>query len=293
MRIDLSYRPGPLVWLLIAGSLTACEAQFDVDLASSGYSEADELVLAIEGVDLLDEDGNEHELDASADDGVDVLPYADGDVLSLVSNGELAQGRYTGLRLSFADSGSALVMPDGGVYPIDIDNNLNFADIDIELDENDSASRIVVLEPRFSLHLSTTVSGHYSMTPVVRVIHPDRAGSISGTVDSALVRASVCQQGRSAAAGVAVYAFEGANVTPQDYVTGDDGSPVAAADVVVSSDGDSFHYDFPYLSAGRYTLAVTCNADAEDPRYDDGLIFWAATSVTLDEAESQTVSLSD
>lgn len=271
--------------------LCGCEASTSIDFASAGYAQADQIRVAIEGVDLLDDGGSEHGLDSDADDVVDALDYSSGDTLQLVDGAEIAQGRYTGLRLRFSGEGSALYTSDGAAYPIDIGSNLSFADMDMELDEGESGSRLVIFEPRFSLQASTSTDGHYTLTPVLRVVHPDRAASITGSVDDELVRSSACRQNRTLGSGVAVYAFVGANVTPQDYQRNSGASPVAAADVETADDGASFYYDFPYLSAGTYTLALTCNADSENPSRDDGLVFLAQSSVTVEENESQTVNL--
>ena len=279
--------------LLAAGGfvLSGCEAKISVDLAAAKYGTVDQVNLVIDRVDLLDEDGSNHEMDASVDNPVNVLDYTDGDTTSLLSGEKIAQGRYTGLRLQFADSGSDLVTSDGAEYPIDIGSDLAYADMDAELGDKDSTERLVVLETRFSLYPSTSVSGHYTLTPVLRVVYSDRSGSITGTVDEDLVRSTACQQGRTLGTGVAVYAFSGSNVTPQDYVQNQGSSPVASADVEVSSDSTTFSYSFPALTAGNYTIAVTCNADSENPTTDDGLTFLAKASVVLSEGESETVTL--
>lgn len=277
--------------ILVGVLLCGCEASTSIDFASAGYAQADQITLAIDGVDLLDDGGSEHELDSDADASFDALDYNSGDTLRLVDGADVAQGRYTGLRLRFSSEGSALYTSDGAAYPIDIGSNLTFADLDMELDEGESGSRLVIFEPRFSLQASTTTDGHYTLTPVLRVVHPDRAASITGTVDDELVRSTACRQSRTLGSSAVVYAFVGANAMPQDYQRNSGASPVAAADVKTADDGASFYYDFPYLAAGTYTLALTCNADSENPGSDDGLAFLAQSSVTVDENESETVNL--
>ena len=294
MSTDSLLRHIPVL-LLIGGCgiLAGCDAKITVDLAAAQYGDADKVNLAIEGVDLLDEDGSNHEFDSDANSTINVLDYSEGDTVTLVDDGKIAQGRYTGLRLRFAGSGSALVTSDGAEYPIDIGNALSYADMDADLGDKDSVEQTVVLETRFSLYPSTTVSGHYTLTPVLRVVRADRSGSIAGTVDDDLVRSDSCRQSRTLGTGVAVYAFSGANVTPRDYVQNQGGSPVASADVAVSSDSTTFSYSFPALAAGSYTLALTCNADSENPTINDGLSFLASSSVVLAEGESETVNLAE
>lgn len=293
MSIDTLLRCSRRLPLLLAGcaALSGCEAQITVDLAAAKFGDVDQVNVVIDEVDLLDEDGSNHEFATRVDKPVNLLDYTDGDTTTLVDGAKIAQGRYTGLRLQFADSGSELITSDGAQYPIDIGSDLSYADMDAELGDQDSTQRLVVLETRFSLYPSTSVSGHYTLTPVLRVVYTDRSGSIAGTVDEDLVRSAACQQGRTLGTGVAVYAFSGSNVTPQDYVQNQSSSPVASADVVVSSDSTTFSYRFPALTAGHYTIAVTCNADSENPTTDDGLAFLAEATVVLAEGESETVTL--
>jgi hypothetical protein len=296
MSIDRRYRlmsarALPLVLITGCVALTGCEAKMTVNLAAAKYGSVDQVNLAIDGVDLLDSDSSNHAEDSDADSVLNVLDYTDGDTATLLDSDKIAQGRYTGLRLRFADGGSYVETSAGAVYPIDIGNALTYADMDVDLGKKDSITQTVVLETRFSLYPSTTVTGHYTLTPVLRVVYTDRSGSIAGTVDEALVRSTACQQGRTVGTGVAVYAFNGSNVTPQDYVQNVGTSPVASADVVVSSDSTTFTYSFPMMTAGNYTLAVTCNADSENPTTNDGLTFLAQASVVLSEGESQTVTL--
>ena len=46
---------------------------------------------------------------------------------------------------------------------------------------------------------------------------PGQAGTVTGLVAATFVESVDCQAGRTAGTGVAVYAFEGTGVTPNDY----------------------------------------------------------------------------
>jgi len=82
----------------------------------------------------------------------------------------------------------------------------------------------------------------------------------------------------------AAYVYAGHNVTPDDI---DQSSPQGIAPFATSSityDNASMSYLFEaaFLPAGDYTVALTCNADAED--LDDGnddLMFFNIENVTV------------
>ncbi len=276
---------------LIALGLAGCEAKMSVELAATPLDDADRVVLAIDGVDLLDDDASNHALDSDTDAQIDMLEYTGGTAAKLVGGAKLAKGHYNGLRLRFADSGSAFYARDGAESPIDIAGSLAFADVDVDLGDNDSVSRLVVLETRFSLSRSTSGDGHDVLSPVLRVVDADRSGRLSGIVDADLVGSEACRQDRAPGAGVAVYAFSGLGIRPHDFVQGYSDNPVSSSDVSVSSDSSTFTYDFPYLVAGDYTLAVTCKVDGDNPTVNDALPFIAQASTTIGESESATLNL--
>lgn len=273
----------PFICLLTAG----CDPRLDLELSVSGMDDISALELEIDGVDLLDEDGENYDIGDSQD--LDLAEAFDGETLSLLSDEKLAEGRYTGLRLSFSDSVGSLVQDDGGTLDVEADSLSSYTDIDLEAGEDDALSRIVVLELRFSLS-DPGDGGTRDLRPYLRVLDPDTTGSISGSVAADLVEDGDCRQGRDAAQGLAVYAFEGEDVEPVDFLSGRDG-PVASTPVRAS--GDGYVYDFAYLEPGTYTLALSCDADGEDPLSDDGLSFEEAHTVTLKSATAELLDIDD
>jgi hypothetical protein len=129
-------------------------------------------------------------------------------------------------------------------------------------------------------------TGAYSLIPVLRAVDADTAASLHGTIDADAVQASACRQGRSAGTGVAVYLFERDTDALLDYKR-DRSGPVASARV--QADGNRYGYEFPYLLAGDYTIAWTCEADADTPDAEQSLSFEDDYSLTLEEGESQDV----
>lgn len=272
--------------------LSACEGELVVDLTDAPIDGASRVELAVSSVELLGSDGDTTTIDSEHTDSFDMLDYRDGERLRLVSaDGEL-DGSYIGLRVRFDDD-DAYVRMDGESVPIELLSAGEYADVDLSVDDNSSTSLVVDLDLRFSLIDQVDALGVYQMVPVIRVIDADSAGSIEGTIDADEISDSDCRSGRDLGAGVAVYAYEGAGVTPSDYY--DDSTvtnlaqPIGSADVAYDDDGDAWTYRFHYVAPGSYTVAWTCEADDEQPREDDGLLFRASADVSVGEAQTAVV----
>lgn len=131
---------------------------------------------------------------------------------------------------------------------------------------------------RKSIVSPPAVSGKSIMLkPVLRLVDNISAGSISGTVDSALI-AEACAD-PSTELG-AVYVFSGADATPMD-VSGAGTDPLTTA--LVSYADDTYGYEVGFLPMGEYTLAYTCDAAMDDPEAVDDLNFIGAAIVAVEE----------
>lgn len=270
-----------LPWLCLA--LAACEARVNVELGTTDLDGVSAVRVALEGVDLLDQNGELRTLDSGSDDVFDLRDLTDGQSLVLIDSAEIEATSYTGIRLRFADSGHRIELEDGTEAALSIDSTAAFADLDVEVGEDETATVLATLDLRFSLQQD---SGTYTLTPVLRAIDADSAASLSGTVNADAVEAASCRQGRVVGAGVAVYLFDRDADSLIDYRR-DRSGPIASARV--QSSGSAYFYDLPNLAPGAYTLAWTCEADADAPDTDDGLSFQSSAPVTLTAGEAQVL----
>ncbi len=122
--------------------------------------------------------------------------------------------------------------------------------------------------------------GHF-LKPSLRLIQNLDIGSITGTVEAALVTAAECSGGN------AVYAFAGADATIDDI--GSAAEPLTSA-LVNLDPVDGYVYELGFMHAGEYSLAFTCQADQDfdtgdsddpDEDADDEIIFSAPVNVTV------------
>lgn len=270
---------------LLCLALAACEARVNVELAAADLDGVAAVHVALEGVDLLDENGSLHMLHSNQDDTVDLRELVDGQSLLLVDSAEVEADRYTGLRLRFADTGHSVERNDDSDAELTIDSADAFTDIDVDIGEDDTATVLATLDLRFSLRYDSSTDT-YTLVQVLRAVDADSAASLTGTLTPEVVESSSCRQGRVAGTGVAVYLFDQDANALVDYRHGLSG-PVASARVQTSS--GSYYYDLANLAPGTYTVAWTCDADAETPEADNDLTFQSSASITLTKGEAQVL----
>ena len=250
------------------------------------------LFVVIDGVTLRREDGSEERIRLDQQQRVDLLRY-NGSDYTLISNESLDEDTYDGIRLDFrdvqnCDSGNCAVTNTNGRIPLTIEGADTFSALDFRVSDN---GRSYVLQLRMDLRLSlennSNSTSRLRLRPTLRAARDSRAASVSGTVRNSIV--DNCNRNNNS--GIAVYAFDGRDVTPDDF-DGADPDPVASAPVTGSS--SNWRYTLGTLPPGDYTLALTCFGDREDPFRDDSsgnssLSFRdGARNVSLGSGDSET-----
>jgi hypothetical protein len=274
MRMTRIHRILPLLPLAL---LCGCENKLTIDLAGGPTDGAQEVVLDLASVTLLTDDDEVVELVLDDADPIDMLAFQRGETFRLTGERQVGSNHYVGIALEFDSNGSFLTEADGDEVDIDTPSTLTFADVDFTIDENDEVRIVLALNLRFSL--VDDDSGDYDLDPVLRAVRPGDAGAIGGAVAATIVESSDCRQARAVTTGVAVYVFKGSDVTPADY----DGQSnlIDAANVEFDTASGEYRYELHFLPAGAYTLALTCEADADDPSGDDAVTFVDSGNVTV------------
>lgn len=287
-------RPRAVLPLLLL--LGACNARLGVDLAASPPAGATAVTLAAPYVDLEDSGGNVDSYDTERGTAFDLLPYADGDRTELVSKDDVSAS-YAGVRVRFDTDNAYVTLGSGTQVPISLAAQSDYVELSLDLGDNDAETLIVTLELPFSLIDRTDTDGDYELQPALRVAKAGDAGELSGTIAKSIVEASACRAGRTAGSGVAVYLYSGSGITPSDYYRTDSAvnsrQPVAAAFVDYSATDEAYAYAIHHLAPGTYTVAWTCQADAEHPDENDGLAFKSSEDVTVSGGDTATVDFTE
>lgn len=128
----------------------------------------------------------------------------------------------------------------------------------------------------FDLRKSVTKpAGDYILRPTVRIVDTAQTGTLSGTVDGTFLTGNC---GGYTAGNVAVYVYEGEGVTPVEM---DSVDPDPLVTAWVNDEGGIYSYRVPYLTAGTYTVALTCNANEDTPDAVEGTIVFVDTAPSV------------
>lgn len=268
-------------------------------------------------VDLTDDMGNAMEFN--------LLDYQNGEVFPLFSGEEVLAGNYEDVRLILEApaqtprecegqdplNGSHVRELTGGLVPIFVPSGANTGiklSEPFEVPEGTLVDVVIDFDLRRSLRVPTAFDGTcYFLRPSYRVEVTATTGTLEGTVDAALLGADdemMCSD-NDPMTGNAVYVYEGLDRIPgdEDAVEDDSADPYATAQVSFDPDFNAGEgrgeFTVPFLPAGDYTVAFTCNADLErlpDPEADsederlgdDDLVFQQPQNATV-EVQTTTV----
>lgn len=273
--------------------LAGCDAAGDsgrlrLSIADAPVDRASKVVVQFTGVEVKPADGEAIDFDFDLPRSVDLLALSGGASEVLLDDVELPDGRYNWVRLKVnaQEDGafdSYIELEDATQRELEVPSG---AQSGLKLiagfivPAGGTADFTVDFDLRKSLHEPMDAGDSYKLRPTLRLVDNAEAGSIAGTVDAALVPDGCTP---------AVYVFEGAGVAPDD-VDGNAPEPVTGAAVAPGGIGGQYEYRAAFLAAGVYTVALTCQAAADDPQQDDAAVTFAGTQdATVTAQEEATV----
>jgi hypothetical protein len=291
--------------LLLCGSLAACGTDssssnqtgntvvsgsgpsFSLRVTDAPIDDAVSVVLRFTEVRLRNTNGNWTTHTFNTPKSIDMLQLQGTKTADLLINKLVDVGNYDEIRLlvdgapmaNYIDLGTSVVelkVPSGSSSGLKIKG-------DFSVLENRPASLVMDLDLRQSVTMAGN-SGNYILKPVVRLVSDKDAGHIRGTVDPASLGSMPACSDTDPNTYNAAYVYAGHNVTPDDIDQGSPQSiaPFATTSIAYDNAIMGYLYEAAFLPAGNYTVAFTCNADAED--LDDGnddLKFFDIQNVTV------------
>jgi hypothetical protein len=214
---------------------------------------------------------------------IDLLQYQGGEQAIVIDDIELAAGDYSDMILSVLDediNSSYVVELDDEQKSIKVPSDtLKLGGFTVDADG------VQTFTIDFNLrHAMTYKPGpdEYNLKPRgISLLDNANSAGLSGDVDSALFdTVSPCLEKADPTVGNIVYLYAGhdldveqlADVFDPDEITppADAIEPYAAVAVKEGALGQ-WSYDFGYVPAGDYTLAFSCNAEADDPDLHDDI----------------------
>jgi hypothetical protein len=123
---------------------------------------------------------------------------------------------------------------------------------------------------------------NYFLKPALRLVDNLQVGTIAGVVASALVTEGCTPF---------VYAFEGADVMPDDLdaALAPDVDPLISVPVELDAASGEYRYRISFLEAAPYTLSFTCDGGTDTPEGNELLVFMGAFNATVVANQTTTV----
>jgi len=232
-----------------------------------------------------------------------LLDLSGGQLQTVLTSRDVPSGAYDWLRIHIDAGGgdSFVVDSDGNDFDLYTPGQMpgtaspvDWVQLSVPFDvpDDDQLWLVLDVELRKSLYFDSS-GGFYVLGPSIRLVDQDDSGSVSGSIDTDLVEDAACSSDPVTGEGNALYVFRGNAVTPGDIYIDESGaaqdaeSPYTTAAIRKLS--GEYSYKAAFLPAGTYTLAVTCDAVADDPRTDEVIAFVAVESVKVDEGEAETL----
>lgn len=252
--------------LLVAG----CESRFNVDFAVSSPETLERLEVTVLGVELLDDDGGVVGVEADDPGLIDLLQDGPDQLHRLISDADVPERHYRGLRLLLDERDSEAELSNGDRVPVALSLTQPFMPLDLRVKDDDEADAVLVLDLRFSVADRRSVSGGLVLQQAGSAADAGDTGSLAGSVDEAFVSRGDCAGVNQ---GYAFYLFSGERSVANDFLEQSADQPLRSASLTRLGSSGDYSYRFIELPAGRYTLAFTCQADRDDPFTREALIF--------------------
>ena len=289
--------------LAATAGMLGCEGNLQINLTDAPLDEATEINVRITGIELTRSDDSTERVDFEPRT-VDLTELSRGRTTLLIDSDEIGEGTFSAVSLILDAPGgqaspSRISLTAGGDFALALVANATArAEGTFTVEEDETTTITLDFDARASVLSPAENSDDYRLSPRLRLVVNDDAGTVRGTVDADLLIADTCDNsntggntdGNGNSTGNAVYVFSGNNVTPDD-LDNVGVEPLTSAAVEPASSGGDPDYGAAFLPAGDYTLALTCTArlDEADVNNDD-VLFVSTQNVTVTAGQTRTAN---
>ncbi|RUO81550.1 hypothetical protein CWI84_00090 [Idiomarina tyrosinivorans] len=293
-------------------------AQFNLAVSDAPVSDLDAVVACFSAVELMTDGGpvqfdvgvgaDIEPNDVCTDDqgnpventrGINLLEFTGSDSTDLLAGAEIDAGDYSQLRLVM-DSASYVGRDTDDDGTIDETFALTVPSNELKLDgfTADAGGNLfytVEFDLRSSLVNPVGQDGYFLKPRGVRLVNNAEVGTVSGNVAETILINNQCTVApEDTSTPVAnVYLYQGADLgldSLADMGGAEENAPYASTSVYF--DGvDSYDYEIGFVATGDYTVAITCDDEA-DPEADDDVTFLQAQNATVSNEATVTVDFS-
>lgn len=246
----------------------------NVNLTDAPIDGAAEVIVVFTAIELHQADGTSTTIDFSSPKSIDLIKLQQGVTSALTEESAVPAGNYDWMRLEVLASKNSqgesyIKLLSGEQYPLWIPSG---AETGLKLNRpftvaQGSVTRLVIdFDLRKSITAPPGQDPNYIMRPTLRLLDQLQVGRISATIDLATLAAAQLDAGAPVSAcNGGLYLFNGGTATPddQDGDAADGADPVLYQPVAYDGVNTSVTVDIPFVEAGTYTLAATCDFDVD------------------------------
>ncbi|WP_303904920.1 DUF4382 domain-containing protein [Thiohalomonas denitrificans] len=264
----------------------------DLAVTDAPVDGATAVVVQFDRVELKPADGDSVTFDAAGGQ-IDLLALQNGETVPLLEGVTVAAGRYNWMRLHVTDGTDAsyIELEDGAIHPLTIpsaDQSGLKLNRGFTVPQGGGVDFTIDFDLRKSVHED---ANGYKLRPTLRMVQTEAAGNIAGTVSGNYEVSGTTPADADAdpETGCAAYVYSGSDVVPDDEYANGDSSPLASAALTLDDSIGAYTYTVSFLGMGDYTVALTCDAAADQPDTDDDITFSSTRNATVTAGETVMV----
>lgn len=236
--------------------------------------------------------------------GIDLLSLSGMQSTELVDGIEINPGEYTQLRLTMDANSYATVDldEDGFADDADIDGEADRVPVSVPSNElkldgftartDDNINLTIEFDLRKGMTNPVGQNGYILKPRGVRLVDNATSGHIEGTVSESILINNLCTVAPvdllDSVASVYLYDGTSLDVTQLADNGGLEGLEAITSVAVLFDGVDTYQYEIGFVSAGDYTLALSCDEDT-DPEGDDDVNFISLQETTVNSQGEVTV----
>ena len=282
------------------GSSNDASGRLIVNLTDSPVDDANEVVVVFTGLEIKPAEGPAVVYPFTEEQSIDLLDLQGGASVTLLDEQEVAPGQYEWIRVLVTEEGSYIGFDTDDDGETDVTPPLwipSGAQTGLKLVRPFfvAAGGITDLTIDFDVRKSVIappgLAPSYLLKPTLRLVDNLLVGAIAGDVDVAYLDEQLAVEPERAC-DPGVYLFNGFAATPDDQDENET-NPVVYLPLEVDETSGIASYLMPFVEAGEYTVAFTCdfNVDADptvseynpDATEDTDPEFESMRWVTVDE----------
>jgi Domain of unknown function (DUF4382) len=271
------------------GGGAADTGQMKLSVADAPVDGAQAVVVKFTGVELTDNSGNPVTITFPQPKTIDLLSQS-GTASAVLFDQPIPAGKYGQIRLIVVADGnpsnSYMTLSEGTMHGLQVPDTNGLKLVSgFTVPGSGVVDYTIDFDLRKAITCPTGQAPVCTLKPTEKLVDNTTVGNIQGVVDNTLVP-NGCTPG--------VYLYGGTVTAPEDMdstaALSDTNQP-QASNVPVANSQPPYYYQFTFLPPGTYSVALTCQADQDNPDQADSAVTFNPLKTGITVAAKQTVTV--